>query len=252
MIILSQMTKISFDINADLGEEAGQDDVIMPLISSCNIACGGHIGDDESIHKAIALAQLNKVKVGAHPSFPDKENFGRIAMEMAAIDLEESLKNQLDLFYQVAKENNEPVHHIKAHGALYNRIAKDEKTATIFLNAVSKLDVKVKLYVPNNSVIHRLAKSKYECLTEAFIDRAYNEDASLVGRSEAQALHKTPERAWKQLYEMVMNKEVSTINGSKIKIEADTFCIHGDHPNAKQILEYIHEMLSKHSLSLKK
>jgi UPF0271 protein len=252
MIILSQMTRISVDINADLGEGAGQDDAIMPLISSCNIACGGHIGDEESINKTIVLAQFNKVKIGAHPSFPDKENFGRTAMEMTEVDLEESLKNQLTLFYQIAKENDEPVHHIKAHGALYNSIAKEEKTAAIFLNAVSKLDVKAKLYVPNNSVIHRLAKSKYECLTEAFIDRAYNEDSSLVERSQKGALHKTPEAVWKQLHEMITNKKVNTINGAKIEVQADTFCIHGDHPNAKQILEYIHQMLSKHNLSLKK
>ena len=252
MIILSQMTKISIDINADLGEGAGQDHVIMPLISSCNIACGGHTGDKESINDTIKLAGLNNVKIGAHPSYPDKENFGRVNMEISDIDLEESLKNQLTLFYQIAKQNNQSVYHIKAHGALYNTIAKDEKTAKIYLSALSKLGVSAKLYVPYNSVIYQLAKSNFDCLVEAFIDRAYNDDLSLVRRNEAGALHKTPEKAWKQLYEMVTQKEVTTINRHKIKIYADTLCIHGDHPNAQQILEYIHQNLSKHNLSLKK
>lgn len=252
MIIFIQMTKLSVDINADLGEHAGQDHVVMPLISSCNIACGGHIGDEKSMHETIRLAALNNVKIGAHPSYPDKENFGRIHLDISDLDLEESLKNQLSQFYKIAEENNQSVHHIKAHGALYNTIAKDEKTAKTYLNALSELGIKAKLYVPYNSVIHKLARSKQECLIEAFIDRAYNTDLSLVERSQTNALHKTPELAWRQLYEMVVHGEVSTINGAKVKIDADTFCIHGDHPNVKHILEYIHQAFSKHNLSLKK
>lgn len=252
MIILSQMTKLSIDINADLGEGAGQDHIIMPLISSCNIACGGHIGDEKSMSKSINLAAKNNVKIGAHPSYPDNENFGRLPMDIPYIDLEESIKSQLDDFYRIAKENNQTVHHIKAHGALYNTIAKNEKIAKTYLNAISQLGTQAKLYVPYNSAIHKLARSKYECLIEAFIDRAYNDDLSLVERSLANALHKTPEKAWKQLYEMAVHKKVNTLNNSIVKIYADTFCIHGDHPNAKQILEYIHQKLSKHNISLQK
>lgn len=252
MIILSRMTSLSIDINADLGEKAGQDHVIMPLVSSCSIACGGHVGDEESMNETIKLAALHNVKIGAHPSYPDKENFGRLPLGISDIDLEESLKDQLKNFYRIAKESNQQVHHVKAHGALYNTISKDKKTAKIYLKVISQLGIQAKLYVPFNSVIHKLAKSQYKCLTEAFIDRAYNDDLSLVGRSQANALHKTPETAWRQLHEMAVHGEVSTITGSKAKIDAHTFCIHGDHPNAKQILEFIHHKLSKHNISLQK
>lgn len=252
MIILSRMTKLMIDINADLGENAGQDDVIMPLISSCNIACGGHVGDDESMHETINLAALHNVKIGAHPSFPDKENFGRLPMDISDIDLEESLKNQLTAFYKIAEENKKQVHHIKAHGALYNSTAQDEKTAKIYLKVISELGVRAKLFVPYNSVIYKLARSQYKCLIEAFIDRAYNDDLSLVSRTQSHALHQTPELAWKQLFEMVVHKKISTFSGSSVSVHADTFCIHGDHPNAKQILEYIHHELPRHNISLEK
>lgn len=252
MLIFSSMTGAIVDINADLGEGAGQDHAIMPLISSCNIACGGHVGDEKSIRETIELAKLNNVKVGAHPSYPDKENFGRVQMEINQMDLQESLKHQISNFYNLASQSNIPVHHIKAHGALYNTIAKDERTAKTFLDTISALGINVKLYFPYNSVIHKMALSQYDCLLEAFIDRAYNEDLSLVARNHENALHKTPEKAWGQLYEMVTRKEVSSLNGQKIPIHADTYCIHGDHPNAKQILEYIHQKLSEHNLSLNK
>jgi len=246
------MTKLTIDINADLGENAGQDDVIMPLISSCNIACGGHIGDEKSMRETINLAALHNVKIGAHPSYPDKENFGRLPLDISDIDLEESLKNQLTEFYSIAKKNKKEVHHIKAHGALYNSIAQDEKTAKIYLKVISQLGVQARLFVPYNSVIYKLANPQYDCLVEAFIDRAYNDDLSLVARTQSNALHKTPELAWKQLFEMAVQKNVNTINGASVKIKADTFCIHGDHPNAKQILEFIHRELSKHNISLQK
>lgn len=252
MIILSRMTPISIDINADLGEGAGQDDVIMPLISSCNIACGGHVGDAQSIHETMQLAKQHNVKVAAHPSYPDRENFGRVNMEISLLELEESIKSQLSLFYELAEQNGQSVNHIKAHGALYNKIAKDEKTAKVYLNAISNLGIKAKLYVPNNSVVHQLAKSEFDCSFEAFIDRAYNEDLSLVNRSLPNALHQTPEKAWRQLYEMVTQNQVTTIDGEIVKVQGDTFCIHGDHPNAQQILEYVHQNLSKNGLKLNK
>lgn len=246
------MTQYSIDINADLGEGAGQDHVIMPLISSCNIACGGHVGDEQSMRETIDLAAMNNVKIGAHPSYPDIENFGRIPLDISDIDLEESLIKQLTDFYRIAKDSNQKVYHIKAHGALYNNIAKSEKTAKTYLKAISRLGIKAQLYVPYNSVIHKLARSNYQCLIEAFIDRAYNSDLSLVARSKKKALHKTPEAAWSQLFQIVVHKRVKTAKKSNVKLHADTFCIHGDHPNARQILEYIHGQFVEHNITLQK
>ncbi|MEX1190861.1 MAG: 5-oxoprolinase subunit PxpA [Brumimicrobium sp.] len=241
----------TIDINADLGEGAGQDFKIMPLISSCNIACGGHAGDKESMNETIDLAQKNQVKVGAHPSYPDKENFGRVELQMRKIDLIDSLQRQISTFYELALAKNTTVHHIKAHGALYNKLAHDESTAEVFLTAISRLAIHPILYVPFNSVVYHLAKVKFHCKVEAFIDRAYNKDLSLVSRDNPEGLLKTPKKAWEQLYGMIMLGEVTTIQNDKIALEGETFCIHGDHPNAVEILNYIHRKLEIHQINLK-
>lgn len=252
MIILRRMDKLIVDINADLGEGAGQDNKIMPLISSCNIACGGHTGDRYSIKKTMDLATDHNVKIGVHPSYPDTENFGRIHLKISDIDLQESLIKQISLFYEIAEKYNQPVHHIKAHGALYNKIATDPKTAEIYLKAITRLGIQSKLYVPYDSIIYNLARPQFECMVEAFIDRTYNSDLSLVSRNSPDALIKTSKEAWNQLYEIVVLGEVSTINNTKVAIQADTFCIHGDHPNAVSILEYLHAQLKNHNFQLNK
>ena len=233
------------NINADLGESAGQDEELMPLLSSCNIACGGHIGDEHSITKTIRLAQKFNVKIGAHPSYPDRTSFGRKRPDISDNELIESLASQLDLFFSIAENEKVDVHHVKAHGALYNDAAGDKRAAELFLQAITKLQINTKIYTPFNSVLHQSSASKFPVLFEAFIDRAYNEDLSLVSRDHEKALHKTKEQAWKQLYEMYFLEEVTTLSGKKANIKADTFCIHGDHPEATTMLKYIRKQLLK-------
>lgn len=233
------------NINADLGESAGQDDQLMPLLTSCNIACGGHIGDEQSIVDTIRLAQKFNVKIGAHPSYPDRKNFGRKRPDVSGIDLVNSLTSQLDLFFSIAEKENVEVHHVKAHGALYNDVASDLTTAKLFLQAINRLGIKTKIYTPFNSILHQSATVELPIEFEAFIDRAYNEDVSLVSRDHEKALHKTKEQAWNQLYEMYFLEEVTTLSGKKASIKADTFCIHGDHPRATIMLKYIREQLYK-------
>ena len=239
------MRTTNVNINADLGEGAGQDAQLMPLLSSCNIACGGHIGDRTSMIEAIRLAKKHDVKIGAHPSYPDKENFGRVRPDVDDIVLMENLMNQLEQFFRIAEEEKVEVHHIKAHGALYNDAAADREVAELFLNTTTRLGLTKKIYTPFNSQLHQAASPSFSVCFEGFIDRAYNDDLSLVSRGHELALHKSKERAWKQLYEMYFLEEVTTISGRKIAIQADTFCIHGDHPNALNMLSYIREQLSK-------
>ena len=239
------MSRERVNINADLGEGAGQDAELMPLLSSCNIACGGHAGDRDSIIETIELARKFDVKIGAHPSYPDREHFGRIRPNIDDLALEESLADQLELFFHTAKKIGVDVHHVKAHGALYNDASADGKTAQLFLNTLKRLGITTKIYAPFESKMHGLVSDDYQVIYEAFIDRAYNEDLSLVNRSHKDALHQTPERAWKQLYELYFLEEVTTASGIKTAIQADTFCIHGDHPGAVRILRYLREELAK-------
>lgn len=233
------------NINADLGEGAGQDQEIMPYLNSCNIACGGHVGDKDSIEETILLAKKHNVKIGAHPSYPDREHFGRMRPEIDDLELQDSIMDQLELFFRVAKKLDVEVHHIKAHGALYNDAAKEENTAKLFLDSITRLGIESKIYAPFDSQIHRVVEDYFPVVFEAFIDRAYNDDLTLVNRNEASALHESKELAWQQLYEMHFLEEISTSSGNKTAIRAETYCIHGDHPEAVRILKYIRKQLSK-------
>ena len=249
--IIEVHKKYTIDINADLGEGAEQDELLMPFLSSCNIAAGGHIGDQASIKKTIILAQENQVKIGAHPSYPDFENFGRVELDIKPLDLKESLLQQISLFYETAHKNNVEVNHIKAHGALYNKMAKDEATVNLFLEVLQRLGITPIIYVPYNSIAYHLTKERYEVKAEVFIDRKYHSDLSLVSRNNPKGLIKTPQAAWDQLYDMVINESITTLENTSEPIKGDTFCIHGDHPNALNILEFLHVRLNEFGIYIK-
>ena len=137
----------TIDINCDVGEGIENEHLLMPYISSCNIACGGHFGDQFTIDKTIQLAIDNNVKIGAHPSFPDKENFGRKIMDISDVELQESLILQMQLFKKRAALKNAIIHHVKPHGELYNLIAVDQEKAILFVNAIQQVFENVKVYV---------------------------------------------------------------------------------------------------------
>lgn len=242
----------SIDINADVGEGTGNDAFIIPLLSSCNIACGGHVGNEASMRKTIQLAKKYSVKIGAHPSFPDKDNFGRKFLTMTKSELTESIYNQLLAFFAIAETEEATVHHIKLHGALYNYAAKDAPTADAVVEAILATKIRPVLYVPHNSVLHRKAENLLPLQFEAFIDRRYNTDGSLVSRSKQDAILHDKEAAWEQLKLLVQQQKVSAISGNKISITATTFCIHGDHPNSVEILKYIHSQMKAHNFELQK
>lgn len=240
----------AIDINADLGEGYGFDERIMPLITSCNIACGGHFGDEKSITDALYLAKKNKVKVGAHPSYPDRENFGRKILKTSGQELIDSLLSQLRLMDSLCKKNDVALNHVKLHGALYNVAAIDEEVSRAVLEALLIFDKKMEIYVPYGSVLHHLVKSDFPVKFEAFIDRRYNDDGSLVHRSHQDALITNPETAWLQMFQIYNNSTVTSIQGKEITLQANTFCIHGDHENAVKILEHIHSELKRNKIRL--
>lgn len=147
----------TIDINCDLGEGVVNEHLLMQYISSCNIACGGHFGNEKTIDETIRLAIENKVKIGAHPSFPDTKNFGRKVMDISNSELRESLVEQLQLFKQRAVKQRAQINHVKPHGALYNLVAKDKNAAKVLAGVIKESFQNIKIYVPYNSVIERVA-----------------------------------------------------------------------------------------------
>ncbi|MGI9546988.1 MAG: 5-oxoprolinase subunit PxpA [Flavobacteriaceae bacterium] len=234
------MKDLVIDINCDVGEGAGNEPDIFPIISSCSIACGGHAGNKESISTIIRLAKEHIVKIGAHPSYPDKENFGRKSMDLPPAEFIESIRGQMTLFSEVLQTEGATMHHIKAHGALYNDLCVNRSLSQNFILAIEPFIQNVKLYAPYSSVLADVALLKnIEVVYEAFADRNYNADLSLVSRSEPNAIIDNPAEVLKHLAQIAKKGAVHTIKGIDVPIIAKTFCVHSDTPSALQILTYL-------------
>lgn len=242
----------TIDINADVGEGLNNEALLMPYLSSCNIACGGHAGDDKTMTQVVRLAKDHKVKIGAHPSFPDVLNFGRVVVEMSSADLYSSLKSQIRGLQQILHIENAQLHHIKPHGALYNLAAKDEKTAKVIIEVVKSIAMPIQLYVPYNSVISKLAEQEKISVTfEAFADRNYEENLSLVSRKKAHAILHENSKILKHILDIIQQEKVTTITGVEVPMKASTFCVHGDTKNALDILEFLTSELPKYDVKIK-
>ncbi|MDO6758858.1 5-oxoprolinase subunit PxpA [Tamlana sp. 2_MG-2023] len=239
------------DINADIGEGIGNEAELMPYISSCNIACGGHAGDLETMKAVSKLAKKHGVKIGAHPSFPDMENFGRKAVEMPCIALYTSIKNQIKDLISVLDKEHLRLHHVKPHGALYNLAAVDEKIAHVIIEVMKSLMLRVRLYVPYNSVIAKLAiENQIPIMYEAFADRNYNSDLTLVSRTEANALIKDSDTMFDHVFNMISAEKVKTIAGEFANIKADTICVHGDNPDAYALISSLTKRLKSKGIQI--
>lgn len=242
---------MKIDINADIGEGSVNDKSLFPLISSCNIACGGHIGDNESINSSIKLAINHDVKIGAHPSFPDKLNFGRKLIKISSRDLEKSLTSQINLVIKIARNYNKRIHHIKPHGALYNLAFSDFKTCEIIINCIKKLPYKVSLFSQYKSLLSSLAKENgVKIYNEVFIDREYNDDLSLVSRENKNAITYDLNKINRKILNVFKKKKITSINNVKMNVKADTYCIHGDNPKALIIMKSLISYLNSYHITL--
>ncbi|NNC69729.1 MAG: 5-oxoprolinase subunit PxpA [Flavobacteriaceae bacterium] len=239
------------DINCDLGEGLNNEAEIMPFISSCSIACGGHAGSKRTIRKVVDLALKHQVKIGAHPSFPDKANFGRIRLEMSSNDLKESIEEQIQWVVDVCHEKNVQLHHVKPHGALYNLVAIDHFHSEIVINAIKNKAPDSFLYVPYNSIIQKVAdKAGIKCKVEAFADRNYNSDLTLVSRNLENAVITDKKQLIDHLLKMILSKKVKSIDGVEVELTAETYCFHGDNPNALELLKYASKELLKTGIKI--
>jgi 5-oxoprolinase (ATP-hydrolysing) subunit A len=236
----------TIDINVDVGEGVNNEPQLMPYISSCNIACGGHAGDIETMRTIVKLAKLHRVKIGAHPSFPDKENFGRSVLEMSCAALYTSIKGQIKSLMNVVRTEHAAMHHVKPHGALYNRAAVDEDTAKVIIEVMKSIALPLELYVPYGSVIAELAiKENIPIIYEAFADRNYNEDLTLVSRTEKHAIISNAAEMFNHVIKMIRLQKVTTLSGVEVEIKATTFCIHGDNPKAVHLIKDLKENLEQ-------
>jgi len=238
------------DINMDVGEGLDNERYLFPYISSCNIACGGHAGDTVSMKRIVELAKTYEVKIGAHPSYPDREHFGRLVMHMPLSTLSASIESQLVVFKEVAAQCQADIHHVKAHGALYNLAAKDSVIADMLLEVI-KSCLNVPIYAPSNSVIAERAEyHNIEVFYEVFADRNYMEDYSLVPRTVPHALILDSDAMFRHVLEIIERSQVSTLSGKSLPVKADTICLHSDSKNAEYLVKTLHEKLLKYGIEI--
>ena len=240
---------LTIDINCDVGEGIDNEEELMPYISSCNIACGAHAGDSSTIDRVISVARQHRVKVGAHPSFPDRKNFGRKVMRISWDALAASLIEQIQRMQE--RLGGEQLHHIKAHGALYNASATDHDIAKVLVHAVKKTAADTILYVPGNSVIEQLAlQHRLNIKYEVFADRNYQDDLRLVSRTQRNAVITDKEEVLRHLSRMVIDQRVKTVSNRLVPIRAETGCVHGDNEAAREIVRYIYQELPRKGVAI--
>ncbi len=232
------------DLNSDLGEGAGHDNEILDLISSANIACGFHAGDPASIFATIQAALKRGVSVGAHPSFLDRQNFGRTEMTMPPAEIYSSVAYQVGAFQALVRAAGGRMNHVKPHGALYNMAARDRTLADVIANAVFALDPKLILFAPSESELDRAAAAiGLEIAPEVFADRNYLPDGSLVPRSDSNAFVHDPLEAADRIIRILREGKVRAVDGTDISVFGTTVCVHGDNPQAVDFVRKLGERL---------
>jgi UPF0271 protein len=231
------------DLNSDLGEGAGFDENLLELVTSANITCGFHVGDPASILRSIRDAQERNVSVGAHPSFADRENFGRTERIVEPVEIFSQIIYQLGGFSALATAAGARMNHVKPHGALYNMAARDDKIADAIIRAILVVDPYLILFAPPNSALERAgAAAELRVVREVFADRNYLADGSLVPRSRSDALLRDPAEAAKRVLRILREGKVRTVDEVDVDVRAETICVHGDTPGA---VEFVSELRSQ-------
>jgi len=241
------------DLNCDMGEGAGNDAAIMPFITSVNIACGYHAGNEDTMRQTISLAIENNVAIGAHPSFPDREHFGRREMSLSAGEVYQLVYEQLVILQNIANESKAVLHHVKPHGALYNQAARQQDLADAIVQAVKDFNSSLILVGLSGSCLITAAQhGGLKAASEVFADRTYQDDGSLTPRTQPKALIEDESESLRQVLQMVRFGTVTATSGKTIPIAAETICIHGDGAQAAVFAQRIHAMLKENNIELKR
>ena len=244
------MTRI--DLNADLGEGDPYDEALLRIVSSCNIACGGHAGDAETMAATVRIAIANGVAVGAHPAYPDPEGFGRTSGFLAGDALYASLSDQVTMIADIAAHLGAKLAHIKAHGALYNDAVADAGLAAVIARVTAEAPGSPGLVGMANTEMQRAAERHgLVFIAEAFVDRAYEPDGTLVPRSEPGAVHSELSVVTTQAVSLAKEGRVTARNGDVIDAPADTLCIHGDTPGADEVARAVRDVLESRGVEIR-
>lgn len=222
------------------------DAALMPLISSANIACGGHAGDLDTIKRTVDLAIEHNVAIGAHPGYADRDNFGRTEMRLSADEVRSLIHEQVGSVVEIAAKAGARVRHIKPHGALYNAAARDNELAARIAAAVHEIDKDLLLFgLAGSCSLTTAAEAGVRPVSEVFADRTYQRNGRLTPRSEPNALIENDEDSLRQVLDMVHYGRVRTVDGIVIRIDAETICIHGDGSRAVEIAVGIRRALEE-------
>jgi UPF0271 protein len=244
------------DLNCDMGEsygawKMGEDAAVMPYISSANIACGFHAGDPATIRNTVRLAVDRGVAIGAHPSLPDLQGFGRRVMKISAQDMYDLVLYQAGAVEAFARAAGAKLHHVKCHGALYNMAANDEALSDAMARAVRDLGPQVFLYCLSGSKsLERARKLGIKVAGEVFADRGYSDDGSLAPRERPGGLIEDPAQAVRQALAMIGEGRVTSLSGMPLAVAADTMCLHGDQPGAVLFAKELRRAFAEHSISV--
>jgi len=244
--------KLHVDLNADLGEGAGHDEELFELITSANIATGFHAGDADTMRVAITSAKVRGVTVGAHPSFFDRENFGRQELEVAADEVLEAVTYQLGVFQAIAEAVGMQPNHIKPHGALYNMAVHDAKLADAIARGAKSVDPGLILFAPGQSELARAGRAHgLQIAHEVFADRNYLANGSLVPRTRPDALLQDPDEAAARMLRILREGKVRSVDGIEVDLSAETICVHGDTPGAVQFARALRVALEKEGVEIR-
>ena len=235
---------LTIDLNADLGEGAGHDDELFELISSANIATGFHAGDADTMHAAVSIAKAHGVAVGAHPSFFDRENFGRKELEIPDQEVFDAVAYQLGIFQAIASALAVQPNHVKPHGALYNMAVHDERLADAIARAIALVDPKLILFAPDNSELACAGEAHgLQIAREVFADRNYLNDGWLVPRTRPDALLSDPKEGAQRVLRMLREGKVQSVEGRDVDVRGETICVHGDTPGAVEFARELRTQL---------
>ena len=248
---------MEININCDLGEKSKHhsnkhDPDLLKIVNSANVACGYHAGDEETMAQVIKISKENGVRIGAHPSFDDPENFGRERMNLSSSEIEKLVRDQYEILQKIASQHNETVTHIKPHGALNNMGCEDIVLATTLAKTIRAINKDLIYLVPTGSKMEEAAKKlDMNIACEIFADRNYEDDGNLVSRKKPHALITNPEQAKKHVLKMVKTQSINCHSGKQIPCEIDSVCIHGDNLSSLATAKSIRENLIENGLKLK-
>jgi UPF0271 protein len=241
----------AIDLNADVGEGAAAEAELLQLVSSASVACGGHAGDARSMRDSVARAVESGVAIGAHPGYPDKRNFGRVEIGAEPTQIEKWVLNQIRELQSVCVSAGVRVLYVKPHGALYNRALHDRDVSAAIIAAIRSIDPSLMvLAAPHSALIEEAAAEGIRGAREAFLDRGYRSDGTLVPRNEQGALLEDPDAAAARAVALARHQPIEATDGTTLVIDANSLCVHGDSPQAASIARGARNRLEAAGISI--